>query len=83
MGLAILSRDLLRRTRPDWVSAGWRQNCATTAVTLLMHFYSGVITASGVVQGACGRHALFERTPKQGAMQEPLAGRAGAARGGG
>jgi cellulose synthase/poly-beta-1,6-N-acetylglucosamine synthase-like glycosyltransferase len=76
--LDILSRELLRRTKP-----GWRQNYMTSATMLVMHFYSGVTTASGVIQGLCGRHASFERTPKTGDFQGQLAKEGSVARSGG
>jgi cellulose synthase/poly-beta-1,6-N-acetylglucosamine synthase-like glycosyltransferase len=73
MGLAILSRHLLRESETNQTRMGYSQTCATTVVTLFMHFYSGIVTAWGVLQGACGLGAPFERTPKQGTMKGEFA----------
>ena len=69
VGMAILSRKLLRQIKSEGTGAtSLRETCATTAVTLVMHFYSGVMTASGVMQGLCGHQVPFERTPKKGGL---------------
>jgi cellulose synthase/poly-beta-1,6-N-acetylglucosamine synthase-like glycosyltransferase len=68
-GMVIRSQKLLKHIEPERPAIGSLQVCAMTGALLSVHFFSGVMTAWGVLQGACGYHAIFERTSKKGMVE--------------
>ena len=65
-GMVILSQRFLAYIEPERPSIGKIQICAMTAALISIYHFAGSMTAWGILQGACGRDALFERTPKKG-----------------
>jgi hypothetical protein len=71
-GMVIRSQRFLEHIEPERQAAGSLQVCAMTGALLSVHFFSGAMTAWGVLQGAFGRAAIFERTPKKGTVENEI-----------
>lgn len=68
-GMVILSQRFLEYIDPERPVIGKLQICAMTGALISIYHFSGALTAWGVLQGACGRDAVFVRTPKKGVVE--------------